>query len=446
MADKHFAGRRWLLLMALAALAGALPLGADAAGGGAAACTSSATRPVRVLAVGDSLTVGAVPSLRQAHPYTNRLAEMLRAELPGRNIEIRLAGEQGYLACGGALDHQERVCRMTIPERRRFGMAGNSQAKPQTAPRRRSPPQTAAVSSSGTIVKARDEADGKEKNLQEVLQRELGGGTRYDIICLNGGINDLGRGGRSAYEVWGNLRSMIEAAARSADHAVVYVAPWANRFVGRDSKSEVERQQLLRELDNYFTSSGKRPGGPPMQLLDRIESAEFAFWNQSPEERSRYQDDALHLTRAGYDVLGAHLFRTLSDAGVITGMRCGPPPLGGSDSSGGTGGDNSGSNTKNTNNNSNNYGGGNPNKGGGNTNSSGSQTSGSNNGGSHSNGSNSSGSSSSAVLLSAAPKQPEPPAVAAVPVPALQQSAAPTRACMLSALWGAIALATILVW
>lgn len=46
---------------------------------------------VRVLAVGDSLTNGAVPSLQLNHPYTIALGKLLEAELH-RPVDIKVAG------------------------------------------------------------------------------------------------------------------------------------------------------------------------------------------------------------------------------------------------------------------------------------------------------------------------------------------------------------------
>jgi lysophospholipase L1-like esterase len=46
-----------------------------------------------VLALGDSLTNGAVPSLNANHPYALRLGELLRAEFGGnRPVDIKTVG------------------------------------------------------------------------------------------------------------------------------------------------------------------------------------------------------------------------------------------------------------------------------------------------------------------------------------------------------------------
>lgn len=48
--------------------------------------------PLQVLAVGDSLTNGAVPSLNANHPYTLRLAQLLQ-QATGRQVSTTTVGE-----------------------------------------------------------------------------------------------------------------------------------------------------------------------------------------------------------------------------------------------------------------------------------------------------------------------------------------------------------------
>jgi lysophospholipase L1-like esterase len=43
---------------------------------------------VRVLAIGDSITEGSVPSRGANHPYTNQLRVLLQQKYPGANIVI----------------------------------------------------------------------------------------------------------------------------------------------------------------------------------------------------------------------------------------------------------------------------------------------------------------------------------------------------------------------
>ena len=43
----------------------------------------------------------------------------------------------------------------------------------------------------------------------------------------------------------------------------------------------------------------------------------------APDQRSRLQDDELHLTAAGYDLLGGHVFGTLVNSGALAALKCG---------------------------------------------------------------------------------------------------------------------------
>jgi hypothetical protein len=54
---------------------------------------SESAAPVRVLALGDSLTNGAVPSLNMNSPYTAKLGQLMQSELSGRKVEIKTVGE-----------------------------------------------------------------------------------------------------------------------------------------------------------------------------------------------------------------------------------------------------------------------------------------------------------------------------------------------------------------
>lgn len=163
--------------------------------------------------------------------------------------------------------------------------------------------------------------------LPQLLSRELNaigaGGARptYDVIVLEGGINDIGRGNKTAAATFDNLKAMVSSAARSARYAVVFIPPWANRFVTRDSDNEAQRQKLLVLLNDYFAAA--RGSGPPaLLLLDGIDR-EFAFWTLPAADTARLQDDKLHLTPAGYDALGGRVFEKLLDAGVLADIKCG---------------------------------------------------------------------------------------------------------------------------
>jgi lysophospholipase L1-like esterase len=198
-----------------------------------------------------------------------------------------------------------------------------------------------AVNSAGCVMTGVDPATGKPTTLPPLLDAALSGGAKYDIIVLMAGINDLGRGNKTAGLVMANLASMVQKAAGAARGAVVVVAPWANRFVSRGSDNEAQRRALLDMLGAYFRDPAAARGDVhPRLLLDKIEAREFAFWDLPPGERDRLQDDMLHLTEAGYDTLGAHVFGTLLDSGVLADIKCGCAAAGaaGGSRAGGKGG------------------------------------------------------------------------------------------------------------
>jgi lysophospholipase L1-like esterase len=62
-------------------------------------CPAQDKCTVRVLALGDSLTRGAVPSTSSAHPYSQKMTEVLRNRLGSRsvnkaNVQTTTAGEK----------------------------------------------------------------------------------------------------------------------------------------------------------------------------------------------------------------------------------------------------------------------------------------------------------------------------------------------------------------
>lgn len=161
--------------------------------------------------------------------------------------------------------------------------------------------------------------DGRSTTLTALLDKTLAGGARYDVVVLLAGINDLGRGNKTAGAVFDNLMAMVDKAAGAARHAVVVVEPWANRFVSRDSDNEAQRQRLNRALAAALDGGAD---ASPRVLLDDVEARDFRFWELPAPQRDRLQDDALHLTAEGYDRLGASIAATLSRAGVLRDIAC----------------------------------------------------------------------------------------------------------------------------
>jgi len=273
-----------------------------------AACTPS-NLPVKLLAVGDSLTNGAVPSLNRNNPYSAKLGQLMQAELgSSRPVEVKTVGRSS----GWRFDCLTMLCPQAV-------MSTSPTASPphHNSTTTHTPPP--GVNSAGTIMTGLD-TSGKETTLLQLLERELSARQRFDVIVLMGGINDLGRGNKTAVSVFNNLQGMADKAARAATAAVVVVAPWANRFVARTSDNEAQRLKLNAMLKGYF--AGGKDAAPRM-LLDEIEAREFSFWTLPSEEVRRLQDDMLHLTADGYNLLGGQLFAFLQQNGVMSDLKCG---------------------------------------------------------------------------------------------------------------------------
>lgn len=62
---------------------------------------------IRILAVGDSITQGSVPSKGANHPYTIKLKEILQSKYPGMNVVIDNDGMCSIDKATGALLHNQ---------------------------------------------------------------------------------------------------------------------------------------------------------------------------------------------------------------------------------------------------------------------------------------------------------------------------------------------------
>lgn len=62
---------------------------------------------IRILAVGDSITQGSVPSKGANHPYTIKLKELLQSKYPGMNVVIDNDGMCSIDKATGALLHKQ---------------------------------------------------------------------------------------------------------------------------------------------------------------------------------------------------------------------------------------------------------------------------------------------------------------------------------------------------
>lgn len=104
---------------------------------------------------------------------------------------------------------------------------------------------------------------------------------------------------------------------------VLAVLPFPNRFVTKDSKNEQERQKLVGLMQQYIASQPEPTNcSQPRIYLQQLPSTYFDFWSMPEARVHRMQDDKLHLTAYGYDMLGELLFGTISKHVPLKGCLC----------------------------------------------------------------------------------------------------------------------------
>lgn len=112
-------------------------------------------------------------------------------------------------------------------------------------------------------------------------------------------------------------------AAMAAGASVVAVTPFPNRFVSRNSKNEQERRKLVTLMRQYVAKQPQSSDcNKPKVYFQQLPAAWFDFWSISEARVSRMQDDKLHLTQYGYDMLGGLIFDTISQHVPLRGCLC----------------------------------------------------------------------------------------------------------------------------
>jgi hypothetical protein len=113
---------------------------------------------------------------------------------------------------------------------------------------------------------------------------------------------------------------------------VLAIPPFPNRFVSRSSKNEQERLQLAVAMRKWVSAQPTASDcGQPRVYLAELPSFWFGFWSMPPERRAEMQDDLLHLTEKGYDLLAWQIFNAISPRVPLRGCLC--PTAAGSSSS-----------------------------------------------------------------------------------------------------------------
>ncbi|KAH8771672.1 SGNH hydrolase-type esterase domain-containing protein [Diaporthe sp. PMI_573] len=120
-----------------------------------------------------------------------------------------------------------------------------------------------------------------------------GGGTPYDWTVILGGTNDLAFQ-FTAEDIYKALRDVWDVALSKGGRVLACTVPEAG-IRGQIGQRVKARRDELNELilghrqENFFT----------FDLNTAI-----PFWSLAPEERKTYWDDHIHLTPAGYDLMG----------------------------------------------------------------------------------------------------------------------------------------------
>ncbi|KAF8066376.1 VPS37-2 [Scenedesmus sp. PABB004] len=228
----------------------------------AAACPAASQCPFRVLALGDSLTLGAVPSAGSNHPYATRLQELLTTKFAGRATPSVTVAAYNYM---------------------------------------------------GVFQPARDASGAPlDVTLLPLLRSKLADaaarGEPYAWVVVMAGVNDLGAGNRTAAAVMPRLA---------------------------EAPNERERQRLVAAIRSAGAAAAGAAGaadcGAPRLHVLSLPPEWFGFWSMPAGRVASMQDDLLHLTPAGYDMLGGLVFNAISQATPLRGCLCparggAPPP------------------------------------------------------------------------------------------------------------------------
>ncbi|WIA15988.1 hypothetical protein OEZ85_012727 [Tetradesmus obliquus] len=204
-----------------------------------------------VLAAGDSITQGSVPSRGFNYPYAIKLEELLRKKLGPRTRAIDA------------------------------GLGGGG------------------IYQTGFNI---------QKRFPEFYREQLAF-RQWDVAVIMIGINDLLRGGTPAAEIMAGLQPLLdETLAKGIP--VVSIPPFAAPgFVAETDSKEAERKKMAELLKAAAAARAAATGGqgPQIWVLD-LQAGPLDFYKMSPEERSRWLDDGLHMTQFAYEQLGQYVY------------------------------------------------------------------------------------------------------------------------------------------
>ncbi|KAK2609931.1 hypothetical protein N8I77_003400 [Diaporthe amygdali] len=123
-----------------------------------------------------------------------------------------------------------------------------------------------------------------------------GGGTPYDWTVILGGTNDLAFQ-FTAEDIYKALRDVWDVALSKGGRVLACTVPEAGVRGAIGERVKARRDELNALIlghrqENFFT----------FDLNTAI-----PFWSLAPEERKTYWDDHIHLTPAGYDLMGERI-------------------------------------------------------------------------------------------------------------------------------------------
>lgn len=209
---------------------------------------------LKILAIGDSITQGSVPSKGANHPYTIQLKNLLQSKYPGMNIAIDNQG----MGCVRQVTAQAALRRRTAQQAcmhtawgsipsdssccSKAGLQPSDRCKQGhlcSAASRAFPTccccrcrcmcarsATAGVGGSGIFAVGFNRPTTIVPVAMDSLNSAKSSGRMYDYTIVMVGINDLLRVGKSADEVMSGLNQIYDAALSSGSN-VIAIPPFA---------------------------------------------------------------------------------------------------------------------------------------------------------------------------------------------------------------------------
>jgi lysophospholipase L1-like esterase len=115
----------------------------------------------------------------------------------------------------------------------------------------------------------------------------------------------------------------VYSMALKAGANVLAIQLFPNRFVSQTSNNEKQRRLLNTMLRDYVSKQPARASCDQAKLLFlELPDAVFDFWSMPTGRIKQMQDDQLHLTPQGYDLLGGLVFDRISRETPLNACQC----------------------------------------------------------------------------------------------------------------------------